>query len=91
MKARGAFVITITSLKLNKETVVLRRGAVISDLDETLGPRYSLNVRMITSLESTYKMTKRLPELPMLLSRLNELNGGCEKIFYQNRDHVEAI
>ena len=65
---------------------------MINDLDGSLGSRYFLNVAnertsfascacafkssgLITCLE--YTQTKALP---MLMSRLNEINGGCEKI-----------
>ena len=44
---------------------------MISDLDRSLGSRYFLNAFLNTLL------TKKLP---MFLSRLNEINGGCEKI-----------
>ena len=30
-------------------------------------------------------------KLPMFLSRLNEINGGCEKILPEYRDHFEVI
>ena len=68
---------------------------MISDFDRSLGSRYFLNVAnertcfascasafkssgLITCLEYIYTLlTKKLPKF---LSRLNEINGGCEKI-----------
>ena len=66
---------------------------MISDLNGTLGSRQFLNVAneitCFASCASTFKSTglftclKRTSltkKLPMFLSRLNEINGGCEKI-----------
>ena len=75
---------------------------MISDLNGSLGPRQFLNVAnertcfasctcafkcsgLITRLESL--LTKKLP---MFLSRLNEISGGCERIL-QYQDHFEVI
>ena len=74
---------------------------MISDLNGSLGSRqfYVTNERtsfascacafkssrLITRLESL--LTKKLP---MFLSRLNEISGGCERIL-QYQDHFEVI
>ena len=60
---------------------------MISDLNGSLGSRQFLNVAnkrtCFASCASTFKSTGCSPltkKLPMFLSRLNEINGGCEKI-----------
>ena len=65
---------------------------MISDLNRSLGSRQFLNVAnertCFASCACTFKSTglfarwKALltKKLPMFLSRLNEINGGCEKI-----------
>ena len=57
---------------------------MISDLNGSLGSRQFLNVAnertCFASCASTFKSTGLFTCLPMFLSRLNEINGGCEKI-----------
>ena len=65
---------------------------MISDFDRSLGSRYFLNVAnertCFASCASAFKSsglitvwnTLLTKKLPMFLSRLNEINGGCEKI-----------
>ena len=65
---------------------------MISDLNGTLGSRQCLNVAMKGHVLHRARAHLKVPgcslvwnvlltkKLPMFLSRLNEINGGCEKI-----------
>jgi len=65
---------------------------MISDLDRSPGSRYFLNVasertclhraRALLKVLGCSLVWNRLltKKLPLFLSRLNEINGGCEKI-----------
>ena len=57
---------------------------MISDLDGSLGSRYFINVTnertCFASCAGAFWNTLLTKKLPMFFSRLNEINGGCEKI-----------
>ena len=77
----------------------MKRSVILTD---RLGPDILLVLRMKRQVSHRERAHLKVPgcslvlnafltkKLPTVLSRLNEISGGCER-FYQSRDHFGVI